>query len=165
MLPCTDTLRALQMCPRDLCGRFTGKAFFFELQSTAGKGRSWTLSKQTNQKFSYHPLYQIERHSCVFMWKGRKVNSSSIITAVFGSSLYYNRKFTSHLFTSLLMSSDEQRFLVRGGNTRFPLFHMSRHIYQPLRSYCSPELVIGTESFPEVISGESFQREVLCIIS
>lgn len=70
-------------------------------QVAAESGKRWTLDKQTNQKISCHPLYQIERHACVFMWKWRRVNASSIITAMFGSLFCYHGKLTSHLFTSL----------------------------------------------------------------
>lgn len=61
------------------------------VQVAARSGKRRTLDKQTAQKISCHPLYQIERHSCVYV-KEEGVNASSKTIAMFGSLFYYQRK-------------------------------------------------------------------------
>lgn len=65
-------------------------------------------------------------------------------------------KSSLHLFINVQY---DQRFLVRGGNIRCPLFHMSRHIYQLLHSYHSPELIMGTESRAPSQKENPFKRK------
>lgn len=147
--------------PGCTCGQFARKVFLFSLRSAAGSGRSWTLDKQTNQKVSCHPLYQVDGPSCVFMRKRSRVNAVSITTALFGSLFCYRRKFASHPFTPLLISGDCYRLSFGEGNTRVPLFRESRHIGQPptwVNRPCVPE------PFPEVISGASLRKEDLRIM-
>lgn len=139
-MPCTDIFKALKMRQDALHVQLARKVFFFMLQSAAGTGKSGTLNKQTNQ-IPCHPLYQIEGHSRVFTGKERKVHSSSIITAVFGSPLYYYRKFISRLVTSLLISSDSG--FQFGEET--PGFLSSINTTN-LHSHHPPELIAGTES-------------------
>lgn len=69
-------------------------------------------------------------------------------------------KPSGHLFINFQW----QRFSVWGGNTRVPLFYQYNQPPLPPPTRVNSRLWVP-RSFPEVSSGEFFQKEVLCIIS
>lgn len=88
------------MCKHAIYGELA-KVLLFVFRVQQEQAKSCTLNKQTNQ-ILYHPLYQIEGHSWVSMWRGEKLPSSSIITAMFWEPPLLLQK--THCLLSLLQA-------------------------------------------------------------